>query len=100
MNVADYKDPEEIIDASFDFTSDLDGETIAAASAIVTIALASGADPGVAAMLSGAPTIAGAIVFQRLVNGVDQAVYRLRCKITTSSGRKLVLPLTLPVRTF
>ncbi len=98
MKVADYKDPEEIIDVSFDFTDDLAGEAIVAASAVVSIAVSSGADPNVAAMISGAPTINGSVVLQRIVNGVDKAAYHLRCRIDTASGRKLVLALQLPVK--
>jgi hypothetical protein len=63
----------------------------------VTIAVAEGVDAGVAAMLHGAPTIVGNVVLQRIINGVDKVDYHLRCTITTSSGRKLVLPLQLPV---
>jgi hypothetical protein len=99
MNVSDAKDPSEIIDASFEFVDDLAGEAIAAASAIVTIAVAVGVDADVANMLQGGPSIAGTVVFQRVRNGVDKVDYRLRCTITTSSGRKLVLPLQMPVRT-
>jgi hypothetical protein len=97
--MSDIKDPEEIVDPSFDFTKDLGAEQIQAGTPVVTIAVVSGVDAGAAAMLQGAPTIVGNIVFQRLRDGLDKVDYKLRCKVTTSGGRKLVLALPVRVRT-
>ena len=95
----DIKDPAEVVDASFDFTKDLGAAAIVAGSPAVTIALSTGADANPAAMLLGAPTLQGAIVFQRVQLGVDKADYRLRCQVTLNDGRVLVLAMGLPVRT-
>ena len=99
MKVTDNKDPEEIVDVSFDYTKDLGAEAIQAATPVVSIAVVSGADPDQSGMLQGAPTIQGAIVFQRVRLGLANVDYRLRCIVTTNAGRKLVLSMQVPVRT-
>lgn len=98
MKLTDHKDPEEVVDATFDFTKDLGAEVITGGSPTVTIALVSGADPDPGNMLQGGPTLQGNVVYQRLRNGVDRAAYRLRCKVTTNGGRTLVLSMQVPVR--
>lgn len=92
------KDPEEIINVTFDFTSDLGTEAIAAASQVVTIAVVNGVDAGAAAMLNGAAVIVGSTVRQSVMAGIHGNDYKLRCKVDTSGARRLVLALPLPVR--
>jgi hypothetical protein len=92
------KDPEEIITVTFDFTEELGSETISAATQVVSALVTSGADADVAATLSGAPTVAGGLVYQKFRNGVDGNNYKLRCRVDTSGGRRLVRALTIPVR--
>jgi len=75
-------------DVVFDFTGQLfPGETLSAAS--VTAAVCSGEDASPSAIISGAPTIAGAKVTQRIVNGVTGVTYELACQGVTSSLRPL-----------
>jgi hypothetical protein len=99
MRVAD-KDPEEIVDLSFDFTKDLGDELInGAVPVVVSVALQKGVDADVGLVIQGAATIVGKIVFQRVRLGVALCDYRFRCRIDSNTGRRLVLPLLLPVRT-
>ncbi len=98
MNL-DWKDPEEIINVTFPFVDELGTESISAGTAVVTIAVKEGVDASAAAMLNGAPVVSGTNVFQSVKNGVNGAVYGLRCRIDTSGGRRLVLTANLPVRT-
>jgi len=97
MNL-DFKDPEEIVTITFDFTRDLGAEAIAAASQVVTIAVVSGADPNVGQVPNGAPQISGTKVLQSIKQGVHLVDYSTRCRIDTSGGRRLVLAALLPVR--
>jgi len=98
MSLADTKDAEEIITATFKFENDLAGETIVAASQDVAIAVLSGTDAAVGAMLNGAAVVDGTNVLQSVQAGVNGANYELRARVDTSGGRRLVLELTLPVR--
>lgn len=92
------KDPAEALVATFDFTLALDDlETISVAS--VTSTLLAGVDASPAAVISGTPVIDSGAVKCPFGGGVDGASYTLRCQITTSASRILVLAATLPVRT-
>lgn len=95
----EVKDPEEIISLAFDFTAEMGAEAITPASAVISIAVVKGVDANVAAMISGQPVISGLLVYQNIANGVDGADYKLRCRIDTDAGRRLVLSTQLPVRT-
>lgn len=92
------KDPAETRTERFDFTLDLGGETISTFDA-VTATVVRGADPTPAALLNGAATQTGAYVYQSVIGGVADADYKLRSRVTTNTGRKLVLVGILPVRT-
>lgn len=94
----DYKDPEETLVVTFDFTKDLDpGETIS--SPTVTVAIDNGGtDAAYQSVLSGSPTAAVGVVTQVVTLGVDGVDYRLQCKVNTSGSRVLVLAAILPVR--
>jgi hypothetical protein len=94
----DEKDPEEIITITFDYTADLNGETISVGTPVFTIAVSEGVDPDVGQMPNGAPQIAGALVLQSVKQGVAAVNYKARCRVDTSGGRRLVLGATLPVR--
>lgn len=96
MTIADAKDPEEIVDASFDFTEEANGSAVG--SPVVTVSVVEGVDADSANTLQGAPTLQGQVVFQRFRNGVNKAAYKLRCKVTLADGRVLVRSLTIPVR--
>ena len=91
-------DPQEIVIVTFDYASELtSGETISSAS--VSVALVSGPDPTPSSMLSGSPTIAGALVYQ-LINGrPNGSDYKLRCVAAISpNGRQLVRSATVSTR--
>jgi hypothetical protein len=60
----------------FDFTSILGTDTIASVSP-TTVAVYSGVDPLPAAILSGLPFFSGALVTQKVVNGVPGVIYEL-----------------------
>lgn len=93
------KAPAEIVFLGFDFAADLDtGETISGTPTI-TASLVAGTDPTPSAIISGIPSVVGALVVQRVGGGIAGASYRLTCQITLDSSRVLVLAATLPVRT-
>ena len=93
MNVKPWppKDPLEKVWATFTFIPALNtGETITAAQ--ITVQLKQGVDATPANVLDGAnQIITGNTVMQKLMGGVDQAVYLIKCIATVSSGRVLVL---------
>lgn len=74
----DSKDPAESVVLGFDFSSELD----AIDSVVVSISVYSGADPAAAGMLSGAPQIAGAIVYHRVAGGEPGVRYKVRAVAT------------------
>lgn len=90
------KDPTESIVVTFDYTALL----TAISTASVSIAVDDGNDANAAAMLSGAPSIVGTKVLQRVINGVDGCTYRLRCTVTKADGSIYVIGNTLPVTRF
>lgn len=94
----DFKDPEETLVVTFDFTKDLDpGETIS--TPVTTVAIDNGGtDAAYLSVLSGSPTAAVGVVTQVVTLGVADVDYRLQCKVTTSASRVLVLAAILPVR--
>jgi len=98
MIVADFKDPEEMVDLSFDFARDAGAAQIVAPSVAVSVAVASGADPDVAGTVQGAPVVQGHVVFQRFRLGLHRVDYRWRCRVDLDDGRRLVLSMTVPVR--
>jgi hypothetical protein len=97
MHEFENKAPAEKITVTFDFSAELNGETITSAS--VAIAVLTGEDAAAAAMLSGAATFPSPFtqVLQSVVNGVAGVDYRLTCTANTAT-RILQLAATLPVR--
>jgi hypothetical protein len=74
----------------FDFLSQLDvGETISGAT--VTATLFSGVDATPSAIISGADTVSGPVVTQKIVDGVVGVIYLLSCAITTSLGATKIM---------
>jgi len=92
------KDPLEVITITFTFSGLAGGETISTATVAATAH--QGTDAAPSAILSGGPQISGTSVLHQVIGGVSGVVYKLRCKITTSAGRTLVIGALLPVRTF
>ena len=91
------KDPAEEIVATFDFSPELDGETISGA--VCACEVESGTDPAPEQVLEGACTISGGSVLQRLIAGVAGVSYNVRCTVTLApTARVLVLAAVLPVR--
>ena len=77
-NLRDSKDPAESVVLGFDFSSDLSSID----SVAVSISVYSGTDLAVAGVLSGAPQIAGAIVYHRVAGGVAGVRYKVRAVAT------------------
>lgn len=75
---------------TFDFTGQLaPGESIS--SAAVSAATYSGTDTNPSALISGSPTVSGAVVRQNLTGGTLGVLYRVTCDATTSANRTLQL---------
>lgn len=86
----------ESVIATFDFTSRLSAsETISTAS--VAASVFAGTDASPSSVISGAATISGQKVTQKIVGGVLGVMYFLVCTITTSLGQTLELSAYLPV---
>jgi hypothetical protein len=92
------KDPEEKIWLTFDYLNDIESDEIITLSE-VTVSVASGIDSNAINILDGPPRImANGRVMQRIRNGLDNVAYKVRCKITLSSGRISLLAGILPVK--
>ena len=87
------KEPADVVTLSFDFTADADSVS----APLVSIDLVSGTDPDPGLMLIGAPTVAGAIVYQRVQGGVNGALYSLQCLAYNGDDRYSIEAL-LPIR--
>ena len=95
----DPKDPEEIITVTFDFSA----VAVAPINAVMEVSVASGlADSSPASILSGTPTINGAVVTQKIINGQAGTTYLIRCRIDANdgSGSRYVARDLLPVMSF
>jgi len=89
------KDPAEIITLTFDFSS----LATSLSSAVVGVSVLSGAvDASPGAMISGAYSINGPLVMQRIVAGQAGTTYALRCTANDADGEVHVLVAALPVR--
>ena len=74
----------------FNFISMLaPGETIGAASVVSTVH--SGVDPSPQAIVSGAATVVGPVVSQKIIDGLVGVIYLLTCTVTTSLSNTIVL---------
>jgi len=90
-------DPSEVLDIAFDFKSEIGAATISGIP-VVTVQVANGTDPVAGGQIFGIPVVAGAIVYQRRMAGVDGVDYYWRCTATLSDGRKLARGAVIPVR--
>lgn len=98
VTLLEVKDPSEVLLIPFRYDNLATGETIS--SATVTATVHSGTDATPSAIISGAVTISGSTVTQKIIGGVSGVVYKLRCSATTSASRTLIIPALLPVETF
>ena len=81
---------------SFDFTSRLAAsETISTASVAATVY--SGTDASPSSIISGAASISGAQVTQKLTGGVEGVTYSLTCTANTSTSQVLKLQAFLTI---
>lgn len=92
------KDPEEVVTLTFDFTADLDGETVSAP--VVSVSTFAGVDAAPGNVLNGAAQVDGTAtkVMQSVRLGLADVDYRVKARVTTSGARTLVLARILPVR--
>lgn len=90
-------DPTEVIDLPFDFRSEIGAATISGLP-VITVTVADGVDAAASAQIFGVPVVAGAIVYQRRILGVDGVDYYWRCTATLTDGRKLARGAVVPVR--
>lgn len=80
----------EDIFLDFDFISDLDtGETIS--SSTVTASTFSGDDATPENIISGADTVSGDIVTQKIIDGTAGVIYLITCTIGTSAGATKIM---------
>ena len=79
---------DEDFNLAFDFTNRLGtGETISSAPWTATVHKGTDASPQ--NIVNGSATIAGAIVTQKIIDGLDGVTYCLICAATTSAGQQL-----------
>lgn len=86
------KDPADTVTVEFDFSAD----AASVSAPTITVTVLSGTDESPAAILSGAPTIDGAKVRQRIVGGTDGVEYGLQC-VASAGGDPLTIEAILPV---
>lgn len=90
------KTPGDASNVTFDFISRLAaGETLSSASVACTVY--SGTDANPSAMVSGAASVSGTKILQKIIAGTAGNVYQLVCTATTSAGMTLVLTAYLAV---
>lgn len=88
--ILENKTSGETVIETFNFTSRLAlSETISTASTVAVVY--SGTDASPSALISGAATISGQTVTQKVTGGVLGVTYRLTCTITTSLGQTVAL---------
>ena len=90
------KDPAEVVTITFDFST---LATSVATPVVTCEAIHGRADDNAAAMLSGAASISGLTVLQRITGGQAGTTYKLRCQIDDADGERWVVADTLEVRT-
>lgn len=98
-HLIDFKDPEERVTVTFDFTPDLGADTITPASAVVTVALKRGdPDPAAGTMVYAGPTVTGSKVLVGIANGLAGRDYHIKCKVNTLGNHTYAQACVLPVR--
>ena len=86
------KDPEERFAVKFDFSSEMSLIT----EATITVTMKKGEDTP-ENILDGAPQITGAVVKQRVKDGIDRALYNFRCAASDETETWVIVQ-DLPVR--
>lgn len=81
------KDPQEVIDFSFDWDDAYLGAGESISSFSFAITPQSGASPEDDLEIDGTPTRSGAVCTAFVRGGVAGRVYRLSCKVVTDEGR-------------
>ena len=86
--IIEGKQSGETVTIPFSFLSHLaTGETISSASTTATVY--SGTDASPSSIISGAPSISGSTVSQKVIGGTLGVTYVLVCSATTSTGQVL-----------
>lgn len=90
------KDPSEILVLGFEFAALTDTPS----APVITATRHSGAaDASPSAILSGAATVNGTKVLQKVIAGTAGTDYLLRCQVDAPDGSRYILAGVLPVRT-
>lgn len=89
------KDPAEIITVGFDFANVTDTPS----NPSVSITSRWGTEQSPTLATSGAPTVQGAVVYQRFTGGADLHDYNLKCLANTPTGDLVAVDAVLAVRT-
>lgn len=96
MTTLSDKDPAEIITVTFDFSA----LATTISSAVVESSVVRGRDDASPqSIVSGANSVDGALVMQRIAGGQAGTTYALRCTAQDSDGEVHVLTAALPVQT-
>lgn len=93
------KDPLERVPMTFRFDEVMADDDTLATAVVAVEAVVAGTDATPNAILDGGASMQAQTVAQWITGGVAGATYRLRCTVTTTQGRTLVLRALLPVRT-
>ena len=89
------KDASEVIVLAFDFAA----LTATPTAPVVTVTRHAGvADAAPESIKSGAATVSGSRVLQRVTGGVTGTDYLLRCQVDSPDGQRYILAGVLPVR--
>lgn len=98
MNELRSKDPLEVVPIVFDFGPSLNAGDGLTGTVSVTVTVHEGADGSPSALLSGAATVSGDKVTQKVTGGVAGVSYLVRVSAATTQGLTYVLGAILPVR--
>jgi hypothetical protein len=91
------KQSAEKIKVTFDFSGKFASTETISGSPVLSVVVLRGTDPDYASMLSGSPTVSGAVVTQLIRAGVAGASYFLAAQVTTSTGQILIEKMVLSV---
>lgn len=93
--VAMFKDPEEIITVTFDFT----GVATEISDPVVTVGQSLLWDPDISQMISGALQVSGLCVLQRFIGGMPGNKCTVRCVVNDEDGERFVAANALHIGT-
>lgn len=98
LQILDQKPPGATLLAVFDFVSALPpASTATLTGGTVTATVWTGVDGAPQAVVSGAATVSGTKLTQRLTGGIAGVVYKLRISATTTDGQTLAMTAYLAV---